>query len=45
LKNSNYLFAFIGIISVFIAGFSNIIEEKQNIEVQKRIGDENEYEF
>ncbi|MFB5284654.1 hypothetical protein [Peribacillus sp. Hz7] len=45
LKNLKYLIALIGIISIFIAGCSNVIKnEEQNIEVQKRIGDENKYE-
>lgn len=40
-----YFIAFIGILLIFITGCSNpIIKEEQNIEVQKRIGDENKYE-
>ncbi|WP_080846134.1 hypothetical protein [Cytobacillus gottheilii] len=41
MKKFKYLIAFIGIISLFIAGCSN---QEQNIEVHKRIGDENNYE-
>jgi len=45
LKNLKYLIAFIGIISIFIAGCSNSLEnEEQNIDVQKRIGDDYNYE-
>lgn len=45
LENFKYLFAFIGIISIFIVGCSNVINtEEQYVEVQKRIGDENKYE-
>ncbi|MER2058030.1 MAG: hypothetical protein ABTA16_04350 [Niallia sp.] len=39
------LIVFCGIISIFIVGCSNTLEnEEQNIEVQKRIGDEYNYE-
>jgi len=45
LKNPQYLIVFIRIISIFIAGCSNVIQgEEQYIEVEKRIGDENTYE-
>ncbi|MGN1402491.1 MAG: hypothetical protein ACI4XL_13435 [Bacillus sp. (in: firmicutes)] len=45
MKNFKYLIAFIGIISIFIVGCSNVIEtEEQYIKVQKRIGDEKKYE-
>jgi hypothetical protein len=45
LKNLKYLITFIGIISIFIVGCSNVIKsEEQYIKVQKRIGDENKYE-
>lgn len=45
MKNLKYLIAFIGIISIFIGGCSNSLQnEKQNIEVQKRIGDNYSYE-
>ncbi len=36
-----YVIAFIGVISMFIAGCLN---QEQNIDVQKRTGDENNYE-
>lgn len=36
-----YVIAFIGVISMFITGCSN---QEQNIDVQKRTGDENNYE-
>lgn len=41
LKNFKYLIALIGVISSFLVGCSN---EDQYIKVQKRIGDQNEYE-
>ena len=45
LKNFKYLIAFIGVISIFLVGCSNVIEnEEQYIKVQKRMGDENKYE-
>ena len=45
LKNFKYLIAFIGVISIFIVGCSNVIEnEEQYIKVQKLIGDGNKYE-
>lgn len=45
LKNLKYLIAFIGVISIFIAGCSNSLEnEEQNIEVKKRMGDDYKYE-
>ncbi|WP_404828911.1 hypothetical protein [Solibacillus faecavium] len=45
MKKFKYLIAFIGAISLFIVGCSNLIEnEEQYIKVQKRIGDQNEYE-
>ncbi|MFJ5718130.1 hypothetical protein [Neobacillus sp. NPDC093127] len=45
LKNIKCLIAFIGFISIFIVGCSNVKEhEEQIIEVQKRIGDEIKYE-
>ncbi|WP_253701224.1 hypothetical protein [Bacillus sp. FJAT-29814] len=45
MKNFKYLIAFLGIISFFIVGCSNLIkDEEQYIDVEKRIGDENRYE-
>lgn len=45
LKKLIHLIAFIGLLSIFITGCSDKIEfEEQFIKVQKRIGDENEYE-
>ncbi|WHY87174.1 hypothetical protein QNH39_04755 [Neobacillus novalis] len=45
LKNIKCLIAFIGLISIFIVGCSNVNEnEEQIIEVQKRIGDVIKYE-
>lgn len=45
LKYLKYLIAFLGILSIFIAGCSTPTEdEEQNIVVEKRIGDENKYE-
>ena len=45
LKNFKYLIAFMIIISIFITGCSNEIgNNKLNIQIQKRIGDENKYE-
>lgn len=45
MKNLKYFIAFLGIISIFIAGCSNSLEnEEQSIVVQKRIGDDYNYE-
>ncbi|MEK4130305.1 hypothetical protein NYE67_11520 [Solibacillus sp. FSL W8-0474] len=45
LKKFKYLLAFIVVISIFLVGCSNVIEnEEEYIKVQKRIGDENKYE-
>ena len=45
MKRNKYLFSFIGIISIFIAVCLIIIEtEEQYIEVQKRVGDDHNYE-
>ena len=45
LKNFKYLLAFIVVISIFLVGCSNVIEnEEEYIKVQKRIVDENKYE-
>ncbi|MFT4417255.1 hypothetical protein ACLM5H_25840 [Fredinandcohnia humi] len=45
MKNFKYLIAFIGIISIFIAGCSSVIkDEEQYIEVEQRVGNENKYE-
>lgn len=45
MKNIKYFIAIIGIISIYLVGCSNAIEnDEQKIEVQKRIGDENKYE-
>ena len=45
IYNLKYLITFIGIILIFIAGCSDVINnEEQKIEVQMRIGDENNYE-
>ncbi|MFD1779099.1 hypothetical protein ACFSFW_10510 [Fredinandcohnia salidurans] len=41
MKKMMYVIAFIGVISMFITGCSN---QEQNIDVQKRTGDENNYE-
>ncbi|WP_102349047.1 hypothetical protein [Bacillus sp. Marseille-P3661] len=44
MNKIRYLIAFIGIISIFVAGCSNAIENaEQNIEVQKRIVDDFKY--
>lgn len=45
IYNLKYLITFIGMILIFIAGCSDVINnEEQKIEVQMRIGDENNYE-
>jgi hypothetical protein len=45
LKKLKFLIVFMGIISMFIVGCSNDIKDgEQSIEVQKRIGDKNNYE-
>lgn len=45
LKKLKFLIVFMGIISMFILGCSNDIKDgEQSIEVQKRIGDENNYD-
>ncbi|MFS1515107.1 hypothetical protein V1503_01130 [Bacillus sp. SCS-151] len=45
MKYLKYIFAIIGVVSIFLVGCSNLVEnEEQYIEVQKRIVDENEYE-
>jgi hypothetical protein len=45
LKKFKFLIVFIGIISIFIVGCSNdIVDKEQSIVVQKRVGDENNYE-
>ncbi|MFJ8460652.1 hypothetical protein ACIQ57_16140 [Lysinibacillus xylanilyticus] len=45
IYNLKYLITFIGMIFIFIAGCSDVINnEEQKIEVQMRIGDENNYE-
>ncbi|UOE57345.1 hypothetical protein LIT38_10315 [Bacillus sp. CMF12] len=45
MNKINYFIAFIGIISIFIVGCSNVKEDEElNIEVQKCIGDENKYD-
>ncbi|MDM5248126.1 MULTISPECIES: hypothetical protein [unclassified Lysinibacillus] len=44
LKNFKYLITFIGIMLILITGCSDIRNEEQKIEVQKRIGDESNYE-
>ena len=45
MKNLKYFIAFIGIISIFMVGCSNGTETyDQYIKVQKRVGDENNYE-
>lgn len=45
LKNFKYLIASFGIITILIAGCSNLINDKvKYIDVEKRISDENKYE-
>ncbi|WP_370454663.1 hypothetical protein [Rummeliibacillus sp. TYF-LIM-RU47] len=45
MKNFKFLIVFIGILLIFISGCTNLIKnEEQNLVVQKRIGDENNYE-
>ncbi|WP_223556736.1 MULTISPECIES: hypothetical protein [Lysinibacillus] len=44
LKNSKNLITILGLIMIFIAGCSDVRNEEQMIEVQMRIGDENNYE-
>ncbi|GEL05050.1 hypothetical protein HNQ42_000173 [Rummeliibacillus stabekisii] len=45
MKNFKFLIVFIGILLIFISGCTNPIKnEEQNLVVQKRIGDENNYE-
>lgn len=45
MKNFKYLIAFIGIVSILITGCSNPLKnEEQYIEVQKRLGDDANYE-
>ena len=45
MKNFKFLIAFIGIISIFIVGCSDTTETyEQYIKVQKRVGDESNYE-
>ncbi|WML58667.1 hypothetical protein [Neobacillus sp. PS2-9] len=45
MKKFTYLIVFIGIISLFTAGyFDGMKNEEQYIEVKKRVGDENNYE-
>jgi len=44
IYNLKYLITFMGLILIFIAGCSDVRNEEQKIEVQMRIGDENNYE-
>ncbi|MGE7943848.1 hypothetical protein ACQKNB_17355 [Lysinibacillus xylanilyticus] len=44
LKNLKNLITSMGLILIFIAGCSDVRNEEQKIEVQMRIGDENNYE-
>lgn len=45
MKKIKYFIALFGIVSIFLVGCSNVIEnEEQYIKVQNRIGEENKYE-